>query len=410
MININNKDWNHLCADDVCSFLLGGGEENFFFEFKADQEKNSKLIKEISAFANTYGGYLFLGVNDDKTIGGCLEWTEQRIHATIHDSISPTPIFDIKKFEIDGKTIYIIKIEEGKNPPYVTNQGGIFERLASGSFPIKESAKLNLLYQKKADAISKLQSKIELPALIVNQEFPQNICGYIDVGFSLNCSQETELRKQFSSGNTSNVEKAAEFLKEIYNDDFTIACVGAGYQITVGKSTTENSNGEQIMSPVGINNFIEIMFDGSVRFRILLTKEKDSFNVNLFSIIYPLSSYREVYKRMMGSHLDEIFVSAEKYQKLTVLKQFIPYYKLGLPIKDEFGYSAYLRDHQKKYGGNIMVMNNRIPQYEYALIDKRNFDENGEQYNYDNLIDYLFSCPYIFMGYIDKFKEPNKKD
>ena len=55
-------------------------------------------------------------------------------------------------------------------------------------------------------------------------------------------------------------------------------------------------------------------------------------------------------------------------------------------------------------------MNNRIPQYEYALIDKRNFDENGEQYNYDNLIDYLFSCPYIFMGYIDKFKEPNKKD
>ena len=250
MININNKDWNHLCADDVCSFLLGGGEENFFFEFKADQEKNSKLIKEISAFANTYGGYLFLGVNDDKTIGGCLEWTEQRIHATIHDSISPTPIFDVKKFEIDGKTIYIIKIEEGKNPPYVTNQGGIFERLASGSFPIKESAKLNLLYQKKADAISKLQSKIELPALIVNQEFPQNICGYIDVGFSLNCSQETELRKQFSSGNTSNVEKAAEFLKEIYNDDFTIACVGAGYQITVGKSTTENSNGEQIMSPV----------------------------------------------------------------------------------------------------------------------------------------------------------------
>lgn len=108
MININNKDWNHLCADDVCSFLLGGGEENFFFEFKADQEKNSKLIKEISAFANTYSGYLFLGVNDDKTIGGCLEWTEQRIHATIHDSISPTPIFDVKKFEIDGKTIYII--------------------------------------------------------------------------------------------------------------------------------------------------------------------------------------------------------------------------------------------------------------------------------------------------------------
>lgn len=405
MININNKDWNHLCADDIRSFLLSGGEENFFFEFKADQETNPKFVKEISAFANTYGGYLFLGINDDKTIGGCLEWTEQRIHATIHDSISPTPIFDVKKFEIDGKVIYIIKIEEGKNPPYVTNKGQIFERLASGSFPIKESAKLNLLYQKKANAISKLQSKIELPALIVNQEFPQNICGYIDVGFSLNCSQETELRKQFLARDTSNVERTAEFLRQIYNNDFTIAHVGAGYQITVGKSTTQNSNGEQIMSPVGINNFIEIMFDGSVRFRILLTKEKDSFHVNLFSVAYPILSYTEVYKRMLGKHLAEIFISAEKYQKLTVLKQFVPYYKLEPPIKDEFGYSAYLHEHQKKYGGNIMVMNNRIPQYEYALIDKRSFDEIGEQYNYDNLINYLFSCPYIAMGYIDKLKE-----
>lgn len=410
MININNKDWNHLCADDVRSFLLGGGEENFFFEFKADQETNAKLVKEISAFANTYGGYLFLGVNDDKTIGGCLEWTEQRIHATIHDSLSPTPIFDVKKFEIDGKVIYIIKIEEGKNPPYVTNKGQIFERLASGSFPIKEAAKLNLLYQKKADAISKLQSKIELPALIVNQEFPQNICGYIDVGFSLNCSQETELRKQLFSDDTSNVEKAAEFLRKTYKNDFTIARVGGAYQITIGENITKNSNGEQIMSPVGINNFIEIMFDGSVRFRILLIKEENSFNMNLFSIIYPMSSYREVYKRLLGSHLDEIFISAEMYEKLTVLKQFVPYYKPELPIKDEFGYYSRLREHQKKYGGNIVVMNSRIPQYEYFLLDKRRFDENGDQYNYENLINYLFSCSYIAMGYIDKLKESDKKD
>ena len=95
MININNKVWNLLCADDIQNFLFGGGEENFFFEFKADQETPSKLVKEISAFANTYGGYLFLGVNDDKTISGCLEWNEQRIHSTIHDSISPTPILMI---------------------------------------------------------------------------------------------------------------------------------------------------------------------------------------------------------------------------------------------------------------------------------------------------------------------------
>lgn len=404
MININNKVWNLLCADDIQNFLFGGGEENFFFEFKADQETPSKLVKEISAFANTYGGYLFLGVSDDKTISGCLEWNEQRIHSTIHDSISPTPIFDVKKFEIDRKVIYIIKIEEGKSPPYVTNKGQIFERLSSGSFPIKESSQLNLLYKKKADMLSRLKSKIELPALIINQDFPQNICGYIDFGFSLNCSQDTELRKQFLSQDTSNVENAAQFLRERYNKDFTIAHMGNGYQITVGRSVTQNSNGDQIMSPAGINNFIEIMLDGSVRFRILLINDRDSFNVDLFSASVPMFSYSEIYKRMLGNHLDQIFISAEKYQKLTVIKQFVPYFKFDSPEKDEFGYSTYLQEHQKKYGGNIVVVNNRIPQYEYALLDKRTFDELGEEYNYNNLIDCLFYCAYIDMGYIDPLK------
>ena len=404
MININNKVWNLLCADDIQNFLFGDGEENFFFEFKADQETPTKLVKEISAFANTYGGYLFLGVNDDKTISGCLEWNEQRIHSTIHDSISPTPIFDVKKFEIDRKVIYIIKIEEGQNPPYVTNKGQIFERLSSGSFPIKESSRLNLLYKKKADMLSRLKSKIELPALIINQDFPQNICGYIDFGFSLNCSQDTELRKQFLSRDTSNVENTAQFLRERYNKDFTIACMGSGYQITIGRSITQNSDGDQVMSPAGINNFIEIMFDGSVRLRILLIKDRDSFNVDLFSVSAPMLSYSEIYKRMLGNHLDRIFISAEKYQKLTVIKQFVPYFKFDSPKKDEFGYSTYLQEHQKKYGGNIVVVNNRIPQYEYALLDKRTFDELGEKYNYNNLIDCLFGCAYINMGYIDPLK------
>ena len=67
MININNKSWNKLRFTDIEKFLSGTDDENFFFEFKADEETPPKLIKEISAFANTYGGYIFLGVNNDKT-------------------------------------------------------------------------------------------------------------------------------------------------------------------------------------------------------------------------------------------------------------------------------------------------------------------------------------------------------
>ena len=88
------------------NFLSEADDENFFFEFKSDDEEPKKLIKEISAFANTYGGYILLGVNDDKTIGGCKKWTEQRIHITIHDCITPTPNFRCEKIYIKGKAYF----------------------------------------------------------------------------------------------------------------------------------------------------------------------------------------------------------------------------------------------------------------------------------------------------------------
>ena len=105
LININNKNWDKLRSSDIEKLLTGIDDENFFFEFKADDETPPKLIKEISAFANTYGGYILLGVNDNKIIGGCTKWTEQRIHTVIHDSITPTPNFDVKKFKVNGNVI-----------------------------------------------------------------------------------------------------------------------------------------------------------------------------------------------------------------------------------------------------------------------------------------------------------------
>lgn len=121
MIDINNKSWNKLRSTDIEKLLAGDVDENFFFEFKADDETTVKLIKEVSALSNTYGGYILLGINDDKTIGGCQKWTEQRIHTTIHDSITPIPNFDVKRFKIHDKIVLVIKIEEGTMPPYITN-------------------------------------------------------------------------------------------------------------------------------------------------------------------------------------------------------------------------------------------------------------------------------------------------
>ena len=138
MININGKEWNKLAASDIQAVISGQDfDESFYFELKDDKVSNKKLMEEVSAFANTFGGYIFLGVTDQKQIEGCTEWNEQRIHTTIHDSITPTPSFDVKRFTIDTKIVYVIRVDEGSEPPYITSSGKIYERLSSGSFVIK---------------------------------------------------------------------------------------------------------------------------------------------------------------------------------------------------------------------------------------------------------------------------------
>ena len=68
MININNTDWDKLQKEDI-EQAIRDGEESFFFEFKDDRVDTKKIVQEISALANTYGGYIFIGVSDNKEIG-----------------------------------------------------------------------------------------------------------------------------------------------------------------------------------------------------------------------------------------------------------------------------------------------------------------------------------------------------
>ena len=87
MLNINGREWNDLTVEDI-EKAVSDEDESFFFEFKEDRVEAKKLTEEISAFANTFGGYILLGVSDEKVITGCIKWNEQRIHAMIHDSLS----------------------------------------------------------------------------------------------------------------------------------------------------------------------------------------------------------------------------------------------------------------------------------------------------------------------------------
>lgn len=403
MVNINSKPWEELQFKDVQDYLSDpDSNENCFFEYKIDKVEPAKLVKEISAFANTYGGYIFLGVDDNKNIVGCTAWNEQRIHITIHNGITPTPQFDVKSFSADDKIIYVIKIEEGAMPPYITNKGDICERVSSGSCVVTESGKLNQMYHKRADQLLHIKSQIELPE-VEAAKLPNNVFGYWDFGFSVVTSEQTNLQKNFY---TIDLEPIAKYLREI-NPEFSITRVGYSYVFGMGSATVRTQNGKVVPTAAGVHDFMEIMLDGSVRGRLLLIATPETADVDITSLFYYSSSFlRKVYSLIFGDGYSEIFVYAQKYEKLTVLKQFVPFYKLGTEDSesDKNRYREYLENHKRKYGNNLIMTSNRIPKSDYEIIDRKYFDELNMAYNTGNLYRELFYSAFMNLGYIDRFE------
>lgn len=398
MININGKQWNQISKEDIETLLASDDDENFFFEYKNEDVSTKKLIKEISAFANTYGGYILIGIDDDKKISGCTKWDEQKIHITIHDSITPIPNFDVKKISIDKeKNIYIIKVEEGSHPPYITNTGKIYERVSSGSFPINESSKLIQLYYKREDQNKKIKNKIEIDDINNTVNLPNNLCGYVDVGFSITVNDSKKLQTKILNINLEELSKKIKKDNKYYN----VTRVGYSIVIILGRSEC-TQNGNKILPNTGINNFIEIMGDGSVRCRIILSADKNNkVNIsNLSTILY----FKEVYKEIIGKEIYRDFISAYKYEKLTVLKQFEPYFNFyNNQLKEEIEkFETYMKSHQEKYGENLIIIGNRIPKSDYMYIDKKIFDNCNVEFNEDNLLSQLFYTEYLMLGFIDE--------
>lgn len=401
MININNKRWDKVRGSDILKVLEGSDDESFFYEFKSDDEEPSKLIKEISALANTYGGYIFLGINDDKSIGGCKKWTEQRIHATIHDSLTPTPNFDVRKFTLEGKRIFIIKVEEGTLPPYITSKGAIYERVSSGSFPIKDSARLTQLYNKRTDQENRVKIKIELGEIDTSVALPKNLCGYIDIGFSVTCSDSTYLQKYFYKIDLSSA------LPDIMGTNaFSVSRVGDAYMFTVGCMTPGDGSNTDYLFAAGLHDYLIVYPDCSATCRILLVSDTNGNNVDISALSIFTDTFKSIFRLLCGDDFHRIFVHAQRYETLKVIKQFVPVYRTKRHFRNIVNdpYHGVLESHRTKYGNNLIIQSNRVPYHGYTLIDRRWFDKCKLHYDIDTLLTELFDSSYIHLGYIDPIK------
>ncbi|GAB6091084.1 RNA-binding domain-containing protein [Spirochaeta dissipatitropha] len=108
-------------------FLLESGE-NKTVEFKDHRVRSESLAREIVSMANTVGGVILLGIQNDGEVSGLTQdknW-EEWVSNISRSSVNPSLTVDFTITEIHGSAVGVLIIPKGKDKPYQTVQDGKF--------------------------------------------------------------------------------------------------------------------------------------------------------------------------------------------------------------------------------------------------------------------------------------------
>lgn len=98
--------------------LIAQGE-NQHLDFKFEISDAKKIARTLSAFANTEGGTLLIGVKDNGKIAGIrTEEEAYMIESAAHIFCRPKVEYAIKPWDIEGKTILEVTVKPSKLRPH----------------------------------------------------------------------------------------------------------------------------------------------------------------------------------------------------------------------------------------------------------------------------------------------------
>jgi predicted HTH transcriptional regulator len=139
--------------------IINGGESQTV-EFKRKFTSDVKIAREIVAFANSQGGYLLVGVDDDKTVVGVksekeeIGFIESVCSYTIDPPITPT----IEIVNIEYQDVVVVNIEESSTKPHritVDVDGRFLEKIHERPVYVREG---NTTLQASKEVIKVLEA------------------------------------------------------------------------------------------------------------------------------------------------------------------------------------------------------------------------------------------------------------
>ena len=140
-------------------------KESIHLELKKEYVKD--ILKTVIAFANTSGGKIYIGIDDDGKVLGVqkLDTDILKLSNSIRDSIKPdiTLFTSILVEKIDGKDVIVVDVQKGVSSPYyLTDKGirpsGVYVRQGDSSVPATDVAILKMIRDTDGDNFEELRS------------------------------------------------------------------------------------------------------------------------------------------------------------------------------------------------------------------------------------------------------------
>ena len=125
------------------------------------------LCKEVIAFANTKGGTIYIGVEDDGTVVG-VEGADRvtlQVNNMVRDSIKPdlTMFIRYETQTVAGKQIIAVTVQKGTDRPYYLGSkglrpSGVYVRNGTSSDPATETAIRRMIKETDGDSFESMRS------------------------------------------------------------------------------------------------------------------------------------------------------------------------------------------------------------------------------------------------------------
>lgn len=166
------KPFDEINSEDLA--VLQNVPEGWYVEYKREVPNASSIAKSVTAFANTYGGWLFYGIEElskENSVAGSYpgitlsdaDAALQRVRQAVTSHAQPQPFFRTKILFgpvpslglQEDRCIILIQVPWGPAAPFIHKSGMIYRRVGDGSEPRPENDRyaLDQLW-KRSDAVT----------------------------------------------------------------------------------------------------------------------------------------------------------------------------------------------------------------------------------------------------------------